>query len=318
MLYYDVFNGDADGICALHQLRLTEPRDAKLITGVKRDIRLLKQIADAKDASITVLDISLDSNREELIELLNSCEVFYVDHHYAGDIPKSSNLETHIDPRAEMCTSLIVDQLLKGAYRPWAVAAAFGDNLHDSAVNAAETLALSATQLAQLRELGELLNYNGYGRTVADLHFHPRDLYTAVHSFADPFDFYNSSPVLASLRDGFGEDMRKARQHDPIRQGQAGRVFKFPHEPWTRRVAGVFTNEKAREMPELAHALIVDNGDGTYLASVRAPLANKQGADVLCRKFPTGGGRTGAAGINALPAEQLDDFLQAFEEVFSS
>ena len=33
MKFYDVFNGDADGLCALHQLRLAEPRDAVLVTG---------------------------------------------------------------------------------------------------------------------------------------------------------------------------------------------------------------------------------------------------------------------------------------------
>ena len=38
MNFFDVFNGDADGICALIQLRLAEPRDTTLITGVKRDI----------------------------------------------------------------------------------------------------------------------------------------------------------------------------------------------------------------------------------------------------------------------------------------
>jgi hypothetical protein len=31
---YDVFNGDADGICALVQLRNADPRDAELVTGV--------------------------------------------------------------------------------------------------------------------------------------------------------------------------------------------------------------------------------------------------------------------------------------------
>ena len=35
MADFDVFNGDADGICALVQLRQVEPRDSKLITGVK-------------------------------------------------------------------------------------------------------------------------------------------------------------------------------------------------------------------------------------------------------------------------------------------
>ena len=44
MADYDIFNGDADGICALLQLRLAEPRQSTLITGVKRDIDLLKQV----------------------------------------------------------------------------------------------------------------------------------------------------------------------------------------------------------------------------------------------------------------------------------
>ena len=35
MAVYDVFNGDADGICALLQLRKVEPLDSHLITGVK-------------------------------------------------------------------------------------------------------------------------------------------------------------------------------------------------------------------------------------------------------------------------------------------
>ena len=44
MAHYDAFNGDADGLCALHQLRLAQPLEAVLVTGVKRDIALLKRI----------------------------------------------------------------------------------------------------------------------------------------------------------------------------------------------------------------------------------------------------------------------------------
>ena len=79
MTDYDVFNGDADGICALVQLRLAEPRAAQLVTGVKRDISLLKQI-DAEDGDrITVLDISMDKNHDDLQRVLAAgAEVFYV------------------------------------------------------------------------------------------------------------------------------------------------------------------------------------------------------------------------------------------------
>jgi hypothetical protein len=55
MKFYDVFNGDADGLCALHQLRLAEPRDAVLVTGTKRDIELLARVDAGRGDEITVL-----------------------------------------------------------------------------------------------------------------------------------------------------------------------------------------------------------------------------------------------------------------------
>ena len=102
-MHFDVFNGDADGIFALHQLRLARPvPEAELITGVKRDISLLERIRTTRDASVSTLDISLDKNRDALLALLaNNNRILYIDHHYAGDIPKSENLEHHIEPSAK-------------------------------------------------------------------------------------------------------------------------------------------------------------------------------------------------------------------------
>ena len=70
MKYIDVFNGDADGICALHQLRLANPVESTLVTGVKRDISLLKQVKAEEGDRVTVLDISLDKNRDDLVRVL--------------------------------------------------------------------------------------------------------------------------------------------------------------------------------------------------------------------------------------------------------
>ncbi len=47
-------------------------------------------------------------------------------------------------------------------------------------------------------------------------------------------------------------------------------------------------------------------------ASVRTAVESAASADSLCRAFPTGGGRTGAAGINRLPRDDLDRFIAAF------
>ena len=315
--YFDVFNGDSDGICALHQLRLAEPRPtATLITGVKRDIRLLDRLAGIENAEITVFDISLDSNRQPLEELLKRNLVRYIDHHYSGELPDSANLTSHIHPEPETCTSLIVDRMLNGRFRNWAITGAFGDNLHKSAQQAAVGTTLNERDLEILRELGELLNYNGYGKSVEDLYFHPADLYNALKSYRDPLDFWHSAPELARLREGFNADRENARQFKPFQENSVGRIYRFPAAPWCRRVAGVFMNEKARDREDLAHALLIDNGDNTIMASIRAPLTNRTGADQLCRTFPTGGGRPAAAGINELPTEMLNEFITTFDEVF--
>lgn len=315
---YDVFNGDADGIIALHQSRLHSPLPAaSLVTGVKRDIKLLEKIQDVKDSQISVFDISLDSNRDALLTILKrNNRVTYVDHHFAGAIPDSPLLHTHIDPAPTLCTSLIVDTLLKGKYRAWAVAAAYGDNLHDAAAKAARTLSIDDTQLDALRELGELLNYNGYGADISDLHFAPDALYRALRPYMDPFIFLAESPDLATLRQGFKEDMALAMEQKEMDPGKHNRIYLFPNAPWARRVAGVFSNLRAREKKDAAHALIVENDDASLRISVRAPLNNRRDADTLCLSFPTGGGRTAAAGINKLPPEMLNDFLSRFHATF--
>ena len=92
-------------------------------------------------------------------------------------------------------------------------------------------------------------------------------------------------------------------------------MFQFPNAPWSRRVSGVFSNKLARESPDLAHALLVERADGTFLVSVRAPISRPYGADKLCLKF-SGGGRLTAAGINKLAPEDVIRFFTAFENQF--
>jgi len=320
MQYIDVFNGDADGICALHQLRLHEPRPgARLVSGVKRDITLLAQLTEVDDAVITVLDISLDRNRDSLETILSRRNtVLYVDHHFAGPLPDSDRLTSHIDPQPLTCTSLIVNNSLPSPPTSWAIVGAFGDNLDEPAAALATEMGLDDTAVAQLKETGILLNYNGYGAELSDLFFTPDDLYRQVQPYAEPLAFFAESPALQTLRTGYQQDMERAMNFSPIHEDSSGRMFKLPAEPWARRVAGVYSNTLARQRPNLAHALLTANNDGSLRISVRAPLNNRTGAEILCRQFPTGGGRSAAAGINALPADQMAAFTKAFSQQFTS
>lgn len=314
-MFYDIFNGDADGIFSLHQYRLENPVSyPRLVTGVKRDIQLLAQVQEVSNCSLTVFDISLDSNRPALLRLLQqSNTIRYFDHHFAGDIPDSPALSPYIELSPETCTSLIVHAQLSGKYTLWAISGAFGDNLHRKAMELAKTRNLSPPDIIRLQELGELFNYNGYGYSLDDLHFHPRQLYQAVQPFANPFDFLDTSTELVALRTGCREDIALAMLQPELKTSGKNRIYRLPDAPWARRVVGIFSNRRAKEEPASAHAVVTENSDGTLRISVRAPLADQRHADRLCRLFPTGGGRAAAAGINYLPAEMFDRFIDTFQ-----
>ncbi len=311
MAVMDVFNGDADGICALLQLRLDAPRKSLLITGVKRDIELLARVDAQPGDEITVLDISLEKNRSHLERVLaQGAEVFYIDHHAAGVIPEHAGLTTLMDTDPNICTSLLVDQHLGGKYRAWAVTAAFGDNMNQSAEQAAKELSLSASELEALKTLGICINYNGYGSAVEDLHFPPDQLYLELASYSTPFDFIaDSQSAYKKLHDGYYDDLSLAEQVAAECANECTAVIILPDEVWSRRISGVYGNQLANQHPERAHAILSHHPKGGYVVSVRAPLNNKTGADELCKEFPSGGGRKGAAGINQLPADQLDRFI---------
>lgn len=313
MSLVDVFNGDADGLCALHQWRLAYPAASQLVTGVKRDINLLRSLQAQAGDILTVFDISFDSNRADALRLLAAgASLRWFDHHFAGEHVAHPNLEAHIDTSAQTCTSLLVDQALGGRYRAWAVVAAFGDNQRASALEAAAVLRLATEQVDVLAELGELLNYNGYGDSVADLHYPPDELYRQMTPYDDPFAFSAGSPAFNCLRAGFADDMKAAESQVPCLELPHAAAWLLPDAAWARRVIGVMANRQALAAPDRAHALLTPNATGSLTVSVRAPKNRPSGAEELCRRFPSGGGRKAAAGINQLPATDVPAFLKEF------
>jgi len=314
--FYDIFNGDADGICALHQLRLADPRAAVLVTGTKRETRLVERVDAASGDELVVLDVSYDANRAGVQGALAAgAHVRYFDHHHAGEIATHPAFEAHIDTAPDVCTSLIVDRVLEGRHRPWAVVAAFGDNLEAAAMRAADGLGYAPHALAQLRMLGEALNYNAYGDTIEDLYYPPDDLYRAVSGYADPFRFLSDEPIFDVLVAGMADDLYRAEEAPGEVVSDACAAVMLPDEAWSRRVSGVLGNRLAQQHPDRAHAVLTAR-EGGYLVSVRAPVNRPGGADALCRQFATGGGRAGAAGINRLPDADLDRFLVAFRKQY--
>jgi len=318
MANYDIFNGDADGICSLLQLRLAEPREAQLVTGVKRDIALLEKIDAKAGDQLTVLDISMRNNANGLEAALSKgASVFYVDHHNPGDIPKHENLFAVIDTRPDICTALLVNKCLNGQFAEWAIVAAYGDNMEGAAEKLGRKINLGRETLSRLKKFGELINYNGYGRSVDDLHYMPDVLFKHLFEYETPTECLIKAPhIFNKLSAGYDDDLANASKTPFKTKTSEGAIVILEDQKWARRISGSYGNALSTQSPDRAHAVLTHNIDKTYTVSVRAPKSRPMGADQLCLKFPSGGGRAAAAGINALPHKDLDKFVDAFNAAF--
>lgn len=321
MADYDLFNGDADGIFSLLQLRQVDPRpNARLVTGVKRDIKLFPRIADHVQAGdrITALDISMAKNTKGLLQSLEAgAEVLFIDHHQTGDIPEHDNLEALTSDAKEICTAVLTDQYLDGAKSGWAVCGAYGDNFQGLAQRIAKARNLQPP-LSQLRELGELVNYNAYGLTPEDLHIHPADLFNILLTYPGPVAFLEDDhPIFERLQTGYRDDWDVAQRAREVDISDAGQILSLPARAASNRISGLFGNALVDEDPELAFAVLTELPDGEhYRVSIRAPRdrATPPASDLAIRFG--GGGRAAAAGIDQLSESDLPDFVDAFRKAF--
>ena len=317
MANYDVFNGDTDGIFAWHQLRLSHPRDAILVTGVKRDVGLVSRVDADEGDMVTIMDVSHAKNRKDVRRLLDSGAIVeYFDHHNAGEMIDHPNMTYHINTEPNVSTGLIVNSYVGGKNRLWSIATAFGDNHMDLAMNMAKSENLSDDQITVLKQIGLVVNYNSYGQTVEDLFYSPEEIAEAVKACgSDIFRFTEQSDIFPTLLENFSADMSSAVCQEPYSIGENTVIYTLPNEPWTHRIMGSFSNHLVSTNKELACAIAVLNSDGTYRISVRSSINNPHGAGDLCKKFG-GGGREKAGGVNNLDESELDNFKKEFDRTF--
>ena len=324
-MHIDVFNGDADGIFSLIQLRKVNPIAAekqRLVTGVKREISLVSKISDteASQAKITVLDISFDKNEREVARVLTQSEsVFYCDHHQAKKLFEDKRLTTFINTDPAVCTALLINDYLQNAQPLWAVTAAYGDGLDESAEQLADELQLTMAQKSSLKELGVLVNYNGYGNTEADLHYPPAELYNSLMTYDDPFAVIaDTASPYARLKAGYEVDLANAQAIPVQSEVKAVLVVELPNAPWANRISGTYGNILAAQNRDSAIVIASNNLHDSLTISLRASKNNPYGAADICSQFATGGGREGAAGINALPVSELSQFVNLVSQTYSN
>tara|TARA_Y100001954_G_scaffold81421_1_gene89537 strand:+ start:14983 stop:15855 length:873 start_codon:yes stop_codon:yes gene_type:complete len=281
------YNGDADGICSMVQWGLVYGIEGHRVTGVKRDIELLERVNPNPDDQIIVMDISLARNHARAVELSSQgFDITWFDHHLAGE--PIDGITTNVDTSANVCTARIVEKFL-GVESDWAQVALHGDGL---SVHSSKP---------EFKELGELLNYNGYGADLSDLHFHPDDLLLLCLQAKTPQNFMETQAFM-TLKNGFESDLSNAKNIE-LNNG----YYLLPNEAWARRVVGVMAH-RINESGDGPHVIAIDKGE-TLQVSIRGI----EGIGELCKMFG-GGGRATAGGIDALPKSEITALMK---EVYS-
>jgi hypothetical protein len=185
-----------------------------------------------------------------------------------------------------------------------------------------------------LRRVGVLLNYNAYGDEPGDALFDAADIAVRMAGIPSALDFCWEQSLIAPLAARFDEDRELFHQLAPLVESASACAYLVPDEAFARRYGATWANERVMQKPSEALAVIHPRKNGTYTVSIRSPRDwraagamegkdAKEGKDgavrsaaELAKEFPTGGGRKLAAGIDVLPADQLQRFTDRFREFY--
>ena len=249
MRRFDVCNGDADGLCAVLQWRLAHPQPATLVTGLKRELELLQQVPAEAGDEVLVCDLSMQRNHAALLRLLRraACRCATSTTTRSTTCRSMPALQACIDFDPRVCTSLLMDRLLDGRFRAWALVGAYGDNLTRVADALAVGMGLDEAERQQLRLLGEGINYNAYGDEAGDQHIAPQQLYARLSRHAHPLELLRQDSIGSELDALRRADLQQALAQDIHAAGRGARWVRLPDAPWSRRVIGGLANELAVE-----------------------------------------------------------------------
>lgn len=164
----------------------------------------------------------------------------------------------------------------------------------------------------------DILKYNSYGGSIADLRYDLTELCRIASLQQSPFDFTHNHPeVFRRLTEGFKEDLDKGLAIPPSHENGVAAIVCMPNDPWTRRINGVLGNELANRYPDRAHVVVTHTLNSNMLqVSIRAPRATLEGLMPLLAAVAGGGGRKIEAGIKAIEARPVEELWRVPLEAY--
>lgn len=291
------------------------------ITGLKRDLALLKKLPQDHAGPVIGFDLAFGPNAEAAQAFLAKGHqpLAWFDHHEPGPLPQSPRFTPFIQAQKGLCTAMIVNATLGQAFPLWAAMAAYGDNVTGAAEAMLAAQGVAKDQAEAIAETGRLLNYNAYGEE-KDTLFAPLTLAEGLMAFESALDFIAQSPWIPALRAQWQADEAHFAALKPWRENASARVYVLDDAPWARRFAASWVNALSRSRPDLASAILTPDGTQHFTVSLRAPKTGPHAhfeASRFASAWPKGGGRPQAAGINALPVSEAERLANSFLAEFA-
>ena len=172
--------------------------------------------------------------------------------------------------------------------------------------------------MRELKEIGETLNYNGYGNQESDLTVHPKDVYLDIQKYKSPFQYKKLSEIYNKINTQMKSDETELNSSEILHTSKTGNIILLPTQKHLLDTR-IYSNKQTTDNPSKAFAILTNINEDTYRISIRSPKNNPVGASKLALSFPTSGGREkDLVKINELPKTELKNFIEKFEYIYGN
>ncbi len=298
---FDICAGDADALCAVLQWRLHEPKVAQMVSGPLCVTDSLGNFPVFPGDELLVCNVPIQVSRTPVTQTpARHATVQYLDCRGPASLLWHLQAKGTIPTSAKVCSSLLVNHLLQGKFRGWALVGAYGSAVQFDSEAQALAPGCSAGERKRLQQLGEAISYNAGVLHPRYVYMEPAHLYAQLARYDDPLDFLQAEPVAAELDGVFQSDLQKALAWKPYWKDAHATVYVLPDEGWAYRVARQLKSRLAVLNPGRAIAVLSPAGSGSVRVAVQSGLDVR--ATVAPKKWL----------IEKLPLNEVDNFVGAF------
>ena len=126
--------------------------------------------------------------------------------------------------------------------------------------------------MLELKEIGETLNYNGYGNEESDLTVHPKDVYLDIQKYRS-FQYKKMSEIYNKINTQMKLDEAELNSSEILHTSETGKIILLPDTKASIRYS-IYSNKQTTDNPSKAFAILTNINEDAYRISIRSPKSN--------------------------------------------